>query len=165
MQGGSTARYLLSATAFRVCAIGRNAKNPKLAELEALGAEVRQGSFDDPESLESAFSDAYAIFANTNFANTRSIDVEYQQGVNIANAAAGVQYLEHFVWSGAFDVDSLSAGKYKNVIHMEAKARVVRYIKEKLPQLAAITTEVFVPPYFENWMLMPGLYGPVSTLR
>jgi hypothetical protein len=48
--------------------------------------------------LKGALKDAYAVYAVTNYWETRSADVEMKQGKAMADAAkeAGVQ---HFVWS------------------------------------------------------------------
>ena len=50
-QGGAIARQLLS-KGYRVRAMTRNPESEKSRSLAALGAEVVQGEFDDPASLE-----------------------------------------------------------------------------------------------------------------
>jgi hypothetical protein len=65
-----------------------------------------EADLDDTQSLARAFHNAHTILAGTDFyeamCNSDSwiaMNVEYQRGVNIANAAFSTSTLEHFIWS------------------------------------------------------------------
>ncbi len=61
-QGGAVARQLL-ANGWNVRALTRSASSEKAQALAAAGAEIVEGSMDDPASLEKAFEGAYGLFS------------------------------------------------------------------------------------------------------
>jgi hypothetical protein len=63
---------------------------------------------------------------------------EVLQGKNIANAAAHITTLEHFIWSSLPSASVVSGGKLA-VPHMDGKAEVDEYILSSLPALAQKT--------------------------
>ena len=144
-------------------AVGRDITKPSMLAIQSIGATLAAASFDDPESLSVAFKDAYAIFGNTTFAATRSVEAETAQGTNIVDSAAKVSSLKHFIWSGAADTKGMSQNKYDGIVHMQAKAHVQHYMAQRWPSLAAKTTTVVVQSYFENWTNLPGLFGPLKA--
>jgi uncharacterized protein YbjT (DUF2867 family) len=79
--------------------------------------------------LKGALKDAYAVYAVTNYWETRSADVEMKQGKAMADAAkeAGVQ---HFVWSSLPNVTELSKGALAHVAHFDSKAHIEEYIRK-----------------------------------
>ena len=64
---------------------------------------------------------------------------EFEQGRNLANAAASAPRLNHFVWSTMPSASRISQDKY-HVSQFEAKAAVDEYIFSNLPHLALKTT-------------------------
>lgn len=133
---------------------------------------------DDPLSLASAFDGATAIFAVTDFwANFRAVlskdrspnqtileeaaEAEFQQGKNIADAAAlrVGKGLTHFIFSTLSATKSLSGGKYPGVYHFDSKAKISSYIKKQLEELNVLTSEILVGFYLNNWKVLP-LFGP-----
>ena len=146
-------------------AVTRDVTKPSVLALQSLGANIVKASFDEPSTLEAVFKDAYAIFGNTTFMDTRSVESETSQGKNIIDSAAKVPTLKHLIWSGAPDTIKLSNGKYHAVVQMQAKANAMHYLRQSWPSLAAMTTEVFLPSYFENWTNLPGLFGPSKVSR
>lgn len=109
---------------------------------------VSFGILDDLESLKKAFAGANAIFAYTAFGDIvgspevmekfksgkvatlgqGAFDIEYQQGKNIADAAASVQSLHKLIWSSLADVSKRSGGKYTHALHFDAKAKIADYM-------------------------------------
>lgn len=137
-----------------------------------------RADINDAASLTAAFQGAYAIFAVTDFwaaffdpesrasaakkgvtINEHAHDVEVAQGKKIADAAAGIGTLERFVYSALSDVRKWSGGKYRWVWHFESKAKVVEYVRGKLPGLAEKMSTVQVGFYATNWKLHPA-FGP-----
>ena len=134
-----------------------------------------RGDLDDPDSLTAAFSGAHAIYAITDFwqqfynpasreklkegqiMNEFCFDLEVQQGKNMADAAAKVKTLERYVCSSLSDVRKWSKGKYTWVYHFDAKAKVVEYIKDELPELAKKMSVLQIGLYATHWQAAPFL--------
>ncbi|KAK3067595.1 hypothetical protein LTR53_015451 [Teratosphaeriaceae sp. CCFEE 6253] len=154
-QGGSVVRALLSDKSCKIRAVTRSRKSEKAQALAAQGVEVVEADVHDPTSLQAAFVGSHAIYAITNFfeafpavGKDKAIDVEVQMGTNIADAAAAVPDLHHFIWSTLPNSKRNSNGKVV-VPHYEGKNRVEDYIKS-LPELVAKTTFLLVPWYAQN---------------
>lgn len=143
-QGGSVARVLLDNKQFAVRVLTRNVQSAQAQVLEAAGAEIVAGDFDDVESLQRALQGVYGVFGVTNF--WEHFEKEFQQGKNLINAVkeAGVQ---HFVYSSLKDYHGLSGGTL-SVPHCDIKAALKNYAKEL--QLPATFTEVAF--YYENFL-------------
>ena len=130
---------------------------------------------NDTPSLIAAFHGAAAVFAVTDFwqlffdpatpsklkpgqiINQYCHDLEIQQGKNLANAAATVETLERYVYSGLTDFGKWSGGKYTWVYHFDGKAKVVEYIKGSLPGLREKMSVVQVGLYYTHWQTAPFL--------
>jgi hypothetical protein len=100
--------------------------------------------------------DAYAVFAVTDFAEQarrhgrlKAEDAEYQQGVNLAQAAAASATLQHYIWSTIPSASSVSKGRIA-VPHFESKARVDEYILNNHKRLSEKTTFLWVGYYGSN---------------
>jgi len=157
-QGGSVARKFLE-DKWKVRAITRNANSKSAEALVSIGAEVVVADTSDEASLVKAFEGAHAIFANTNFWEHISkppyhaVEAgknEHSQAINLANAAAKIKTLQHYIWSSiphspeAYDVP-----------HFNSKAETDIYICEKLPELAAKTTYLWLGYYPSNIAYFP----------
>jgi hypothetical protein len=99
---------------------------------------------------------SHAIYGVTDFFEpfaahgpTRAIDIEVNQGVNIAKAASKTPTLEHYIWSTLPNGSKLTDGKYR-IPHFEAKNKVDEYImKDK--NLLARTTFLWITWYANNY--------------
>lgn len=127
-----------------------------------------EADLDKPETLEAAFRGANAIFGNIdsigpmydphNYGKLRPgqtinelcYELEVRRGKNMANAAAGVDSLERFVFSGLPSIKLVTDGKYSHAYHFEAKSDIVSYIKS-LPNLAGKASEVQLGEFATNW--------------
>lgn len=100
----------------------------------------------------------HAIFAVTNFSDASTPDregeIEYEQGVKMADAAAATPTLEHYIWSTLPSAE-VATGEKIRVPHADYKARVDKYIKEKLPDLAKKTTFFWMGFYATNLAYFP----------
>jgi hypothetical protein len=137
-------------------------KAQKLAEQ---GVEVVAADLDDYASLERAFEGAHVIYAMTDFWAKMSFDVEYGQGKAIADIAAKLPQLEHFLWAALPDARTISEGKFTHVYHWQSKAAVTDYIRRSHPQLWSKTTAILFPNCFENCATQPENYLPVKVSR
>jgi len=83
-----------------------------------------------------------------------SRDLEAEQGIRVANAAAKTSTLKHYIWSSLPGVEKPTGGKFK-VPHLDSKYIVDRHILEKLPDLAKKTTFLWVGWYGNNFVNFP----------
>lgn len=82
------------------------------------------------------------------------MEIEAQQGINIAKAASKTSSLRHYIWSSLPDSTKISGGKF-SVPHFEGKVKVEKYIKSD-KSLLMKTTFLFVGYYGTN-LVMPVL--------
>ncbi|WP_437840477.1 NmrA family NAD(P)-binding protein [Sorangium sp. So ce1153] len=142
-QGGAIARSLL-ARGHRVRALVCRS-DPAAARLVDLGAEVAQGSFDEPLSIARAAAGVDAVFA-MGAPIERGAEAEVRQGLAAAEAvkAAGGAHLVYASVAGA--------DRGTGVPHLEGKATVERYIAA-----LGVPCTILGPVY-----LMENLLSPAS---
>ncbi|KAL4866717.1 hypothetical protein BDV12DRAFT_198935 [Aspergillus spectabilis] len=169
-QGGSVIRALLANLhtnpRYTIRAITRNPQSTAAKALASQGIEVISADLSDISSLTAAFKGTHAIFAVTNFfENLATLGVagamenETRLGINLANAAAATESLEHYIWSTLPDSNKKSGGKAP-VPYYESKTRVNEYIRT-LPDLLRKTTFAWFGWYAGN-MQFP-IYHPASV--
>jgi uncharacterized protein YbjT (DUF2867 family) len=147
IQGGSVVSALLKDPSYSVRGITRNAQSDAAKALAAKGVSVVEADLDDADSLRAAFDGSYAIYAVTNFyaglqplgpySIQECMDNETRQGINMANAAAATESLQHYVWSSLPDSKRVSGGRAE-VPYYTSKNKVDEHIKT-LPALLAKT--------------------------
>lgn len=180
-QGGSVASRFLKDPNYRVRGITRNPSSPAAQALAAQGVEIVAADLDDVETLIPAFKDANLIFSVTNYwepffrpdcrakAAEKGIsyaryayDVEYQQGKNIADAAAAnVKGLDEngFIASTLSHAGKCSKGAYKELYHFDSKADVFPdYVEEKYPELRKKLSCVQTGYFMSSYKLAPEAY-------
>ncbi|KAL7948104.1 hypothetical protein V8C42DRAFT_363532 [Trichoderma barbatum] len=162
LQGGSVvSEFLKYPNEYRIKGLTRDASKPAALALSAKGVDVQVADLNaGPEALEKVFAGASIIFALTDFWASRSRVVEVSQGKALADAAAKIPTLEHFVWSSLPDPTEMSQGRFYHVHHWKSKADVTGYIKEQQPNLWKKTTTILFPNYFENCLTDPQGYLP-----
>ncbi|KAE8157040.1 hypothetical protein BDV40DRAFT_309060 [Aspergillus tamarii] len=168
-QGGSVIKSFLADPTWRIRGLTRNTSSAKAQSIQAQGVEIVQADLDDVASLEAAFQGATAIFSVTDFWNAfatiaqnseiedqskirRTYEYELQQGKNVFDAATKVETLERLVFSSLSDASKWSKGKYTWVLHFEAKAHAVDYVRETYPELWKRTSVVQVGWYLSNFL-------------
>ncbi|KAF2162591.1 hypothetical protein M409DRAFT_27212 [Zasmidium cellare ATCC 36951] len=174
-QGGSVARTFLNLPTWRVRITTRNPTSQAATELANLGAEVVQADLNDAASIEKAFTNANAIFLNTDYwavwrplkaaldaegksyesASEKAYETETGQGRRAVDAAAKVPSLERFIFSPLIDVIKASGGKYPRSQHANAKAWIANYIETAHPDLAKKTSLIYLGGYNDNPSLTP----------
>ncbi|TAQ86742.1 hypothetical protein B7494_g4946 [Chlorociboria aeruginascens] len=169
--GSSVAEAFLGDPAWKIRGTSRDPSKPSCQALVAKGVEIVAGDVDDAASLKAAVQGADVVFGNTAFheAFARGSEEDYaklkpnqtlrewcyelevQQGKNIADAVATVKNLELFIWSYLSDATKWSKGKYKGIFHFDSKAKVVEYIHEKYPAMAAKMSLLQMGLFITNW--------------
>jgi NmrA-like family len=104
----------------------------------------------------------HAIFAVTNFwehlftgkTQDQSGEIEEEQAMKLARAAAKTSTLEHYIWSTLPAAKALTGGKFP-VPHLDYKANVDHRIRKELPQLAKKTTYLYFGFYPSNMAFFP----------
>lgn len=180
-QGGSVALRFLKDTNYRVRGLTRNPASEKAQQLAAQGIEIVQAELEDVQSLEKAFAGANLIFSVTQYwepffrpdcrekaaaqgitCRKYAYNVEYQQGKNIADAAATVvDTLEPngFLVSTLSHGETCSKGAFKTLYHFDAKADVFpNYVNEKYPALAAKMSCIQTGYFMTSYKLIPTAY-------
>ncbi|TVY33629.1 NmrA-like family domain-containing protein, partial [Lachnellula subtilissima] len=162
-QGFPTAKYLIqnSSGLFRVRAVTRDRNKRASEELAALGAEVVEADYDNEDPLAAALAGAHAVFFITNFWDKASYDLEVTQGKLVNKLASQLPNLKSYIFSSLPDGRKSTDGKFQNILPYNAKAS----IREDLytyPALAAITTEIFVAFYYQNWLKYQAVFGPLK---
>jgi hypothetical protein len=158
-QGGSVARRFLKDPNYRVRGITRNPQSEAAKQLEDEGAEIMAADLNELSTLIPVFAGANMIFSVTNYwepffrpdcreaAEAQGIsvrkyayNVELQQGLNVADAAATtVNTLDPngFIVSTLSHANKSSNGRFTECYHFDAKAEVFPdYVKEAHPELA-----------------------------
>ena len=183
-QGSSVIRTFQSdAPSWRIRGLTRNTDTASSRSLASTGVEMVQANLDDPASLTTAFADATAIFAVTDFwgpfsnpqnqekakkegkiINVWAYDYEVRQAKNIFAAAAEVKGLQRFVFSSLSNAKKWSHGKYQWVYHFDGKTDAVEYGKEHYPALWAKTSIILVGGYLSNFST-GGFFMPKKVSR
>ncbi|PSN59356.1 NAD(P)-binding protein [Corynespora cassiicola Philippines] len=167
-QGGGVVNVMKNTPGWKVRAITRNPESDAAKKLVAEGIDVIQASFDDEVSLTKAFEGVSAIFAVTNWwehlfrgkTQAESGEIEEEQGMNIARAAAAISTLEHYIWSTTPSAKRVFKGKLITP-HMDYKANVDARIRSELPELAKITSYLYFGYYPQNMAFFP-LIKPIQ---
>ncbi|HEU4533387.1 MAG TPA: NmrA family NAD(P)-binding protein, partial [Polyangiaceae bacterium] len=100
-----------------------------LADLDPARVELARGDLNDAAALGRALAGADAVFCNTDFWSSLSVETEFEQGTRVLEAAraAGVG---HVVYSSLDDCTQLSGGRLP-VPHYDAKAAVEHAIDRR----------------------------------
>jgi uncharacterized protein YbjT (DUF2867 family) len=140
-QGGGVARAIVADKSFDTVKLAsRNTESDSIKSLlESLpGTTAVKVDLNDERSVSEAFQGADAVFATFNYwgtfasvgyDETKAVEMEYQQGRNVVDAAkeAGVK---HLVMSTLEDVETISGGKIHSW-HFTVKGRIETYAKQQ----------------------------------
>ena len=141
-QGGALARVLLD-KGHRVRAFVRRPDSPEAKELERLGAELTEGNFEQPSTIEDAARGVDAVFVvATPF--EAGTEAEVRHGIAAADAAK-VAGVGHLVYSSVANADRDTA-----IPHFDSK----REVEEHIERLGVPYT-IVAPVYFMENLLAP----------
>jgi uncharacterized protein YbjT (DUF2867 family) len=141
-QGGALTRVLLE-KGHRVRAFVRRPDSPEAATLERLGAELTEGDFEEPSTIERAARGMDALFVvATPF--EAGMEAETRHGIAAADAAktAGVS---HLVYSSVANAD-----KDTGIPHFDSKRKVEEHIES-----LGVPYTIVAPVYFMDNLLAP----------
>jgi uncharacterized protein YbjT (DUF2867 family) len=141
-QGGALARMLLK-KGHSVRAFVRRPASPEARELEHLGAELAEGNFEEPSTIEDAAKGMDAVFlVATPF--EAGTEVETRHGIAAADAAraAGVSHLVYSSVAGA--------NQATGIPHFDSKRKVEEYIEG-----LGVPYTIVAPVYFMDNLLAP----------
>lgn len=132
-QGSSVIDYVLQdpelSQQYKIRAITRDINSEKSKQLKEK-VEVVYGDVLKRASLETALTGVHTVFAMTTptFDLDSGFETEYNSGKTMADVAVekGAEYI---IFSTLPPVKEISGGKYNNVIHFDAKAKVEQYIR------------------------------------
>ncbi|WP_194397594.1 NmrA/HSCARG family protein [Microbacterium atlanticum] len=166
-QGGQVARRLLE-EGWTVRALTRSPDGKKAAELQRLGADVVRADLKDPASLAAAFAGVHGVYS-VQLPRAGSIEVEIDQGRNVAAAAAGA-HVQHVVY-GSAGLDD----QKRDIEQWDAKIELAQGFRRLGLPLTVLRPMAFMelmtdPTYFpqtSTWYTMPKLLGedyPVAWL-
>ncbi|KAK4631798.1 NmrA-like family domain-containing protein 1 [Fulvia fulva] len=182
-QGGSVARTFLNDPAlqsrYRLRGLSRTPSSPASQELAGQGVEMMQAELHDPASLARAFEGANVIFSMTDFwapffdpsnhakaqeagksIGELAYELEYEQGRNIADAAANCPSLERFVVSMLVSPKKWSKGHLSKLWHYESKADMMTYIESNYPQLHAKYSGLDLGIFYQSWKWFVPIIAP-----
>lgn len=137
-QGGAVAWHLLD-QGFHVRALTRNPNQDAAQNLVNAGAEIVEGNFDDPDSINRALDGVYGAYSVQT--RTSGTEKEIKQGKAFAEAAktAGV---EHFVYSSVG-----GAERSTGIPHFDSKWEIEEHIRS-----LDLPATILRPVYFmSNW--------------
>jgi uncharacterized protein YbjT (DUF2867 family) len=144
-QGGALARMLLK-KGHSVRAFVRRPASPEARELERLGAELAEGNFEEPSTIEDAAKgmDAVFVVATPFEAGT---EVETRHGIAAADAAraAGVSHLVYSSVAGANQDTGIS--------HFDSKRKVEEYIEGLGVPYTIVAPVYFMDNLLASWTL------------
>jgi hypothetical protein len=175
-KGSSVARVFLNEPGWKVRGITRDPSKPAAKKWAEQGVQVVAGKLGDVESLKKAFEGANVIFGFTDFwqhltnpeshklaaeqgrtPNEVAYDQEVAQGKAIVDAAAAnVATLDKFILSTCSEARKWSHGTIRWVLHFDAKAEAVNYLKASYPELWAKTSLLQMAYYVTNWRSFSG---------
>ena len=188
-QGGSVANVFRQKPEWRIRGVTRNKSSDVSQKLAADGIEMVEANLHDASTLIPAFKGANLIFSVTDFwtpyftpANNAkaqelgkhigryAYELEYEQGKNIADAAAAPEVLGGldepvgFIASTLSSARECSKGKYQELWHFDSKADVFPgYVSEKHPELLKKMSFLQTGYFMSSWLLAGPMYvGKVS---
>ena len=154
-QGSSVIKYVLQdpelSQKYKIRAITRDVNSEKAKQLKE-NVEVIYGDVLNRASLETALTGVHTVFAMTTptFDLDGGLQAEYNSGKTIADVTVekGAEYI---IFSTLPPVKDISGGKYSNVIHFDAKAKVEQYIRGLHIKSAFYSPGVFM----QNFQTIP----------
>jgi uncharacterized protein YbjT (DUF2867 family) len=153
-QGGHVARSLLE-NGHVVRALTRNPESQGAKGLREMGAEIHQGSFDDPTSMVKAARGADAVFAmGTPYESGAETETKQSIALLDAMGAAGVG---HIVYTSVADAD-----KGTGVPHFDSKHAVEEHLREMGTPYTILGPVWFMENVLGPWFLPELQQGRLS---
>jgi len=159
-QGGSVVSALLKHGGYAVRGVTRNKDGPAAKALQEKGVEVVSADTSNKDSLIKAFEGAYAVFGVTVAFTAVS---EELQGCNIVDAAKAAK-VPLLIWSSLPGGAESSNGKYTNLIHLDQKAAVDKYIATTGQPAVIVKMGVFAETLINYKQILPDPVDPTKWI-
>lgn len=146
LQGGAVVSTFLNDPTLKnewtVRGVTRDVTKDSALDLAKQGVEMVAADLDDKPSLLEAMKGSHTVFGVTNYWEKGDMQLEIQQGKNLADAAkeSGIQ---HYIWSCVYSATKLSEGKLAHVYHFDGKAEVAEYV-----ETLGIPASYFMPGFY-----------------
>ena len=146
-QGGAVIRELLSRGGFKIRALTRKPESDAAKALASKGIELVTGDLDNADSLATALTGAWGVFAVQNTWEA-GVEKEEEQGKRLAKLARD-KNVEHFVYS------SVGSAQHKTGIpHFDNKWRVEETVRGlKFPSHVILRPVFFMENLLAPWTL------------
>ncbi|KAB8336672.1 hypothetical protein FH972_020983 [Carpinus fangiana] len=136
-------------TQFSLRGITRDPSKPNAQELTKLGVEMVRADMNDAASLRAGVAGSHAVFAVTNYWESRSKAAEVAQGRAIVDAAIAEQ-VKVFVWSALPHGGRLTGGRLQGLHHFDSKADIAEYLDGAKGQSGMVGVHVEPSFYMQN---------------
>ncbi|GLA36718.1 hypothetical protein AnigIFM63309_003042 [Aspergillus niger] len=153
-QGSSIINSILSdpklSQEFTIRGTTRDPNSPKAQALAAKGIEIVTSNFNEPESLQRAFTGAHTVFANTPTiydGHTYEHEVAHGRALIDAAVAVGVPF---YIYSTLPSISKISQGWLKNGGHFDGKEEVEQYIRTQPIRSAFVAPGSFMSNFHDT---------------
>jgi uncharacterized protein YbjT (DUF2867 family) len=148
-QGGAVARHLLK-NGYKVLVMTRKPQDEKAGMFKSLGAEIIQGDYDAPKSLERALEGVWGVYAVQNTWEA-GVEREEEQGKLFAKLARD-KGVHHYVYASVG-----SAHRNTGIPHFDNKWRIEQTVRGlKFPSYTILRPAFFMDNFLTPSFL-PGL--------
>ncbi|GLA01347.1 hypothetical protein AnigIFM60653_011599 [Aspergillus niger] len=153
-QGSSIINSILSdpklSQEYTIRGTTRDPNSPKAQALAAKGIEIVTANFNEPESLQRAFTGAHTVFANTPTiydGHTYEHEVAHGRALIDAAVAVGVPF---YIYSTLPSISKISQGWLKNGGHFDGKEEVEQYIRTQPIRSAFVAPGSFMSNFHDT---------------
>ncbi|KAI2921331.1 hypothetical protein CBS63078_2765 [Aspergillus niger] len=153
-QGSSIINSILSdpklSPEYTIRGTTRDPNSSKAQALAAKGIEIVAANFNEPESLQRAFTGAHTVFANTPTiydGHTYEHEVAHGRALIDAAVAVGVPF---YIYSTLPSISKISQGWLKNGGHFDGKEEVEQYIRTQPIRSAFVAPGSFMSNFHDT---------------
>ncbi|GLA13357.1 hypothetical protein AnigIFM62618_010346 [Aspergillus niger] len=153
-QGSSIINSILSdpklSQEYTIRGTTRDPNSPKAQALAAKGIAIVAANFNEPESLQRAFTGAHTVFANTPTiydGHTYEHEVAHGRALIDAAVAVGVPF---YIYSTLPSISKISQGWLKNGGHFDGKEEVEQYIRTQPIRSAFVAPGSFMSNFHDT---------------
>ncbi|GKZ65977.1 hypothetical protein AnigIFM50267_010337 [Aspergillus niger] len=153
-QGSSIINSILSdpklSQEYTIRGTTRDPNSPKAQALAAKGIEIVAANFNEPESLQRAFTGAHTVFANTQTiydGHTYEHEVAHGRALIDAAVAVGVPF---YIYSTLPSISKISQEWLKNGGHFDGKEEVEQYIRTQPIRSAFVAPGSFMSNFHDT---------------
>ncbi|CAK38304.1 uncharacterized protein An03g05420 [Aspergillus niger] len=153
-QGSSIINFILSdpkiSQEYTIRGTTRDPNSSKAQALAAKGIEIVAANFNEPETLQRAFTGAHTVFANTpTIYDGHTYEHEVAHGRSLIDAAVAVG-VPFYIYSTLPSISKISQGWLKNGGHFDGKEEVEQYIRTQPIRSAFVAPGSFMSNFHDT---------------